>query len=287
MDPQSAEPGKSYALSGKIMLTAIVVLFSVIVALVAVHLYLRWYFFRLHRRQQQRRRRRRAHVVFYADNNHYRPAVDRGLAPEVLKSLPVSLFSSKAAEASGEELPLLECAVCLSEFQENDVVRLLPKCNHSFHIGCIDMWFFSHSTCPLCRSAVEPVVNAAGPTPASAAEGDEEVCGSDPGSSSGSGLCAMCQHEEENGSSWGGQRKVNGGAISVRIEVSPPRLAPLENELTQSSPGTRFASLKRLLSMGKKSPIGSCASPPCGAGTSRVATELDLEVGVSEPVRVD
>ncbi|EPS66911.1 hypothetical protein M569_07866, partial [Genlisea aurea] len=49
-----------------------------------------------------------------------------------------------------------ECAVCLAEFDESDVVRLLPKCNHSFHIECIDTWFRSHSTCPLCRSPVEP-----------------------------------------------------------------------------------------------------------------------------------
>ncbi|XBJ18932.1 hypothetical protein VPH35_009986 [Triticum aestivum] len=25
-----------------------------------------------------------------------------------------------------------------------------------FHIGCIDMWFHSHATCPVCRCHVEP-----------------------------------------------------------------------------------------------------------------------------------
>ncbi|KNA04688.1 hypothetical protein SOVF_197360 [Spinacia oleracea] len=37
---------------------------------------------------------------------------------------------------------------------EGEKARLLPKCNHGFHVECIDMWFQSHSTCPLCRDSV-------------------------------------------------------------------------------------------------------------------------------------
>lgn len=48
-----------------------------------------------------------------------------------------------------------ECAVCLSIFEEGEEVRKLPKCNHSFHVACIDMWLYSHSDCPLCRAPVE------------------------------------------------------------------------------------------------------------------------------------
>lgn len=43
------------------------------------------------------------------------------------------------------------CSVCLSEFEEEETLRILPKCNHAFHIQCIDTWLHSHSTCPLCR----------------------------------------------------------------------------------------------------------------------------------------
>lgn len=48
----------------------------------------------------------------------------------------------------------LECAVCLCEVCEGEKARLLPKCNHGFHVDCIDMWFQSHSTCPLCRNPI-------------------------------------------------------------------------------------------------------------------------------------
>ena len=47
-----------------------------------------------------------------------------------------------------------QCAVCLCEFKEGEELRLVPKCEHRFHSGCIDMWFHSHTTCPLCRTPV-------------------------------------------------------------------------------------------------------------------------------------
>ncbi|CAI0419435.1 unnamed protein product [Linum tenue] len=48
-----------------------------------------------------------------------------------------------------------ECAVCLSSFEEEEYLQLLPNCNHSFHAPCIDMWLYSHSQCPLCRASID------------------------------------------------------------------------------------------------------------------------------------
>ncbi|KAL3818886.1 hypothetical protein ACJIZ3_004791 [Penstemon smallii] len=47
----------------------------------------------------------------------------------------------------------LECAVCLSLYEDGDEVRKL-KCNHTFHKDCLDEWFRNMATCPLCRSMV-------------------------------------------------------------------------------------------------------------------------------------
>lgn len=49
-----------------------------------------------------------------------------------------------------------ECPVCLSEFEDNQELRTLPKCNHSFHVDCIDMWLYSHPSCPTCRTNAMP-----------------------------------------------------------------------------------------------------------------------------------
>eukprot|EP01018_Ginkgo_biloba_P000209 Gb_04645 [translate_table: standard] len=73
-----------------------------------------------------------------------------GLDKAVMEALPIFLFKSENFRDG------LECAVCLCEFEENEKARLLPRCNHSFHVGCIDMWFHSHSTCPLCRTSAQP-----------------------------------------------------------------------------------------------------------------------------------
>lgn len=64
----------------------------------------------------------------------------------------ILLFSSLPDFKDG-----LECAVCLSDLVDGDKARVLPRCNHGFHVDCIDMWFQSHSTCPLCRNTVGSV----------------------------------------------------------------------------------------------------------------------------------
>ncbi|XVF75358.1 hypothetical protein PTKIN_Ptkin13bG0182000 [Pterospermum kingtungense] len=48
------------------------------------------------------------------------------------------------------------CAVCLSEFEEGEEVRTLPECLHTFHAPCIDMWLYSHTSCPMCRADATP-----------------------------------------------------------------------------------------------------------------------------------
>ncbi|KAK3120502.1 hypothetical protein QOZ80_9AG0688760 [Eleusine coracana subsp. coracana] len=47
------------------------------------------------------------------------------------------------------------CAVCLAEFRDGETLRLLPRCGHAFHRGCIDTWLRAHINCPLCRAPVQ------------------------------------------------------------------------------------------------------------------------------------
>ncbi|XP_058772625.1 E3 ubiquitin-protein ligase ATL59-like [Vicia villosa] len=48
------------------------------------------------------------------------------------------------------------CAVCLGDFEEDEELRTMPECLHSFHVECIDMWLHSHSSCPICRASAAP-----------------------------------------------------------------------------------------------------------------------------------
>ncbi|KAG9157901.1 hypothetical protein Leryth_000089 [Lithospermum erythrorhizon] len=48
----------------------------------------------------------------------------------------------------------LGCVVCLDEIKCGQRYRKLIKCNHCFHAECIDAWFKSQETCPLCRREI-------------------------------------------------------------------------------------------------------------------------------------
>ncbi|XP_068636346.1 E3 ubiquitin-protein ligase ATL42-like [Aristolochia californica] len=74
-----------------------------------------------------------------------------GIDKTIIESLPFFRFSSLKGSKEG-----LECAVCLSRFEDTEVLRLLPKCKHAFHINCVDRWLENHSSCPLCRYKVDP-----------------------------------------------------------------------------------------------------------------------------------
>lgn len=77
------------------------------------------------------------------------PVLTRGLEESVINSLPA--FKYRRGDGLVDDN---ECAVCLSEFQEDESLRLLPKCTHAFHLPCIDKWLSTHSNCPLCRANI-------------------------------------------------------------------------------------------------------------------------------------
>jgi len=78
----------------------------------------------------------------------------RGLDRSVIETFPVITYSVVKGLKIGKGE--LECAVCLSEFEGHETLRLLPTCNHVFHSDCIDTWLTSRVTCPVCRAKVVP-----------------------------------------------------------------------------------------------------------------------------------
>lgn len=81
-------------------------------------------------------------------------SANSGLDEALIKSIRVCKYNKGGGLVEGHD-----CSVCLIEFQENENLRLLPKCNHAFHLPCIDTWLKSHATCPLCRASVTACPN--------------------------------------------------------------------------------------------------------------------------------
>lgn len=79
-----------------------------------------------------------------------RAAAARGLEQSILETFPTFPYSEVKDLKIGKGG--LECAVCLNEFEGDETLRLLPKCDHVFHAECIDAWLASHVTCPVCRA---------------------------------------------------------------------------------------------------------------------------------------
>ncbi|KAK9732601.1 hypothetical protein RND81_04G009200 [Saponaria officinalis] len=74
----------------------------------------------------------------------------RGLDPAIIETFPTfDYFAVKTAKIGRGAL---ECAVCLTEFEDDATLRLIPKCDHVFHPECIDTWLAGHTTCPVCRA---------------------------------------------------------------------------------------------------------------------------------------
>jgi len=50
------------------------------------------------------------------------------------------------------------CCICREHFENSSIIRKINSCGHKFHLSCIDTWFQTHHTCPMCRVSVRIVI---------------------------------------------------------------------------------------------------------------------------------
>ncbi|KAI8020726.1 E3 ubiquitin-protein ligase ATL4 [Camellia lanceoleosa] len=143
------EPSSSSA-SASIMIVIIIIASAIIVS-ASLYLFLRCLTRHCHRTFSA------ADVVSFSHNNNSNSRRVRcsyetqNASNDLISSLPVFTFGSVTGNLAGGD-----CSVCLSKFETNDQLRLLPLCCHAFHAECIDAWLSANQTCPLCRSTVHP-----------------------------------------------------------------------------------------------------------------------------------
>ncbi|XP_057483187.1 RING-H2 finger protein ATL63 [Actinidia eriantha] len=148
-----------FSYNGNVLLAAIVSLLLVILFVLLLHVYAKWFL-----SQARHRRRRSVSVSHVLGPSRFHQAFDtafsgsptKGLEASAIASIPLFLYESHHHKNG------LECVICLSVFEEGEVGRLLPKCGHGFHSECIDMWFRSHSSCPICRGPIVPAGESKG-----------------------------------------------------------------------------------------------------------------------------
>ncbi|KAI4971480.1 hypothetical protein ZWY2020_002394 [Hordeum vulgare] len=214
-----------------------------------------------------------------------REAVARGVDPEVLRSLPVTVYRA-GTKGSMDDVGV-ECAVCLTELEDGEEARFLPRCGHGFHTECVDMWLASHSSCPLCRATVgkpdasqaltstslpslppEPV-NYAGNLPASVLFGVSDQAT----------LTAVSV------TSHGGPSSPSALATAAVLVIDIPDSRTVATPRGASkSPGlARLRSLKRLWSFGRQGPSGSTSPCSGGSGSGTADTEQGISITCATP----
>ncbi|XP_008377219.1 E3 ubiquitin-protein ligase ATL23-like [Malus domestica] len=96
-------------------------------------------------------------LLWYATNDQavniglpVRQVSENGLSASELDNLPKITGKEVMAERR-------ECAVCLDDIEGEQPARVVPGCNHAFHLLCADTWLSKHSFCPVCRAKLHPV----------------------------------------------------------------------------------------------------------------------------------
>ncbi|KAI4373076.1 hypothetical protein MLD38_011239 [Melastoma candidum] len=96
--------------------------------------------------------RRSAHVASGADLGFLERGL-QGIESAVVASFPTKKYAEDLFSSPEDA----QCAVCLSEYNLEDLLRILPNCGHSFHASCVDLWLQQHATCPVCRVSLREV----------------------------------------------------------------------------------------------------------------------------------
>lgn len=158
-----------------------------------------------------------------------------GLQQSVIDSITVFKYKKDEGLIEGTE-----CSVCLNEFQEDESLRLLPKCSHAFHLPCIDTWLRSHKNCPLCRA---PVVCESMVAQATASESNSI--------DSGSSNETLVETSENYGGGLGRSGVGEGGTSELRT-------CPIEDEnSSENSKKSLVPSKTRTSDSGSSGPSGS------------------------------
>uniref|UniRef100_A0ACD5UDS7 Uncharacterized protein n=1 Tax=Avena sativa TaxID=4498 RepID=A0ACD5UDS7_AVESA len=74
-----------------------------------------------------------------------------GLEPWVIAAIPTVKYNFEAFHSKDDA----QCSICLGEYTEKEILRIIPTCRHNFHRTCLDVWLQKQMTCPMCRVSLK------------------------------------------------------------------------------------------------------------------------------------
>jgi hypothetical protein len=85
--------------------------------------------------------------------------VGRGMSEADIAALPIKSILDTTTATMGDDACDMTCAICLAAFDKGQNVKILPACQHVFHMECVDMWLPRRAQCPVCRTEVAKQVS--------------------------------------------------------------------------------------------------------------------------------
>ncbi|MCO5548327.1 hypothetical protein L7F22_001784 [Adiantum nelumboides] len=79
-----------------------------------------------------------------------------GLDEATLASYPKFSYAEKKIYHGHQQDDDASCSICLADYHNGELIRMLPDCRHSFHAMCVDAWLRLHASCPMCRTSPLP-----------------------------------------------------------------------------------------------------------------------------------
>ncbi|XP_022896471.1 RING-H2 finger protein ATL22-like [Olea europaea var. sylvestris] len=87
------------------------------------------------------------------------------LSMNVAAGLDESMIESYEKVTIGESRRIpgpngITCTICLADYGPKEIVKLMPECEHCFHVECIDKWLRTSSNSPICRNSPVTLTNS-------------------------------------------------------------------------------------------------------------------------------
>ncbi|KAG5231410.1 hypothetical protein OIU76_005746 [Salix suchowensis] len=79
-----------------------------------------------------------------------------GLHQSVINSYPKFQFSRDVGFSERTNNFCNTCSICLCEYKDLEMLRMMPDCRHYFHLLCLDAWLKLNGSCPVCRNSPLP-----------------------------------------------------------------------------------------------------------------------------------
>ncbi|GAA0142875.1 hypothetical protein LIER_42742 [Lithospermum erythrorhizon] len=104
-------------------------------------------------------------ILFVAEDdeeNQNENSTPIGLNQSIINSYPRFIYSKKLGNSNTTNVNVIDqtnettCPICLCEYKESEMLRMLPDCKHCFHVTCIDAWLKLNGSCPVCRNSPLP-----------------------------------------------------------------------------------------------------------------------------------